>query len=170
MGAFLQKVGAFLWKYRNQIIFLYNILSKYLKFKKTKNMSEELGIFSSDFEKWLGKGLADLIKKEGFWNKALSVGLPQVIKLIDNNLGEKVPEEYRTQIREAIDEIVFEKDYDTAVEMVLDLADDFIDVPGLDDEAESALFNGLGQLICAVLHSIKKDTTKDIEAPDGINK
>ena len=169
MGAFLSKIWNFIVKYHKQIMFVVNIIIKLIQIRKQKTMTEEKGILTKAVEKWAGKELVVLINAKGFWKPVIAFGLPKLIQLLDDNLGEKVPLEYREQLRDSIDNVILEKDYDEAVHLIMDLADDFIDVPGLDDEAERKMFEALGSMICAVLHALKKDNS-DIEAPAGTNE
>lgn len=116
----------------------------------------EKGILVKTVEAKLAQKLDEVVKLNGLWESIDGIAFKLVISAVDDTLGEKIPEEYKLKIRNLISGIIDEGDFSVAVEMVIDLANEVIDVPGLDDEQEELLFSAAGQMIAAALLAIKK--------------
>jgi hypothetical protein len=111
----------------------------------------EKGILTKKTEKKLGQGLDDLIKLptllEGFDGAAFTLA----IRAIDNNFGEKIPEPYKTELREQFELIFDEENYEEAVKKGFDFIDGLIDIPGIDDETERLIFAGLANIVIGLI-------------------
>jgi len=68
-----------------------------------------------------------------------------------------IPEPYKTTIRESLDEILIEKDYQAASERVAILVDGLVDIPGIDDAMEAQLFKTVLSLAAQLLAKIGTD-------------
>lgn len=77
--------------------------------------------------------------------------IDQGLNFVDNTFGEKVPEPYKTNIRDMIDHIVLDEDLASAEEHLTDLMVIAINVPWLDEENEKRLFSSLLNFIVSLL-------------------
>ena len=115
------------------------------------------GILTKEVEQKLGKTLDDLVKLGGVWETVDGLAFKLAISGLDDLLGEKIPEPYKSEIRGLIINIIEEQDYEEAVEQAFYFIDTIVDIPGMDDEMESLIFTGLAQIVIGVLVSLKKD-------------
>jgi len=115
------------------------------------------GLLTKVVEEKLAASLDDLIKVGGVWESFDGIAFKLAISTLDDTLGEKVPEEYKVKIRDLISKIIEEEDYNTAVDMAFEFADELIDVPGLDDDMEAFIFEGMGKIAVAAIVALKKD-------------
>lgn len=109
------------------------------------------GILSEALEAKAGIMLDDLVKLKGVPEALDGVFFTTVIKILDNTLGEKIPEPYKSEVAKLLVEILEEQDYQEAVILAFDFANTMIDIPGIDDPTEQLIFSGLAQLIAGAL-------------------
>lgn len=114
------------------------------------------GVLSKAIEEKLGQGLDDLVKLNGFWEQIDGLAFKLAISAIDDTLGEKIPEPYKSKIAEMFVIILEEEDYEKAVELAFDFGDEMIDIPGIDDEMEAFLFEGMAKMVLAAITALKK--------------
>ena len=114
-------------------------------------MSKFEGIISPDGEKMLAK-LAD--EKIEWKNPILEAVDGKmfliVIKAIDNNLLERIPEEWQSPV-ESIIEAAINEEWELAGELVSEFANTKIDIPFLDEESEALLFNAIISLALGLI-------------------
>ena len=118
-------------------------------------MSEEKGILSKKAEKELGN-IADDLVKAGFLEVIDGTAFTFVIGFIDNKWGDKMPEPYKTDLRTVLDTVIIDKDYEVAIDEVMNRLDILIDIPFLDDESEKEIFAGFARMLKGLLMTVKK--------------
>lgn len=111
----------------------------------------EKGILSEALESKAGIALDDLIKLNGFLEAVDGLFFTTLIKVLDNNLAEKIPEPYKSEIAKLLVEIFEEEDYATACDLAFDFVNVMVDIPGLDDPTEELVFNGIASVIAGLL-------------------
>lgn len=116
----------------------------------------EKGILTSTVESKLGQKLDDLVKLNPLLETFDGTAFTLVIRTIDNNFGEKIPEPYKTELRDVLASIIEEEDYDTAVEEGFNFLDSLIDIPGFDDDEERLIFQGSAYMVIALITYLKK--------------
>ncbi len=114
----------------------------------------EKGILIEKLETTLGQMADNAIKLPGIWEALDGPAFIIVIKTVDNNLAEKIPEPFKSQIRDMLTEILDEKDYETACIMASNFLDTLIDIPGIDDPTEQMIFSGIFTVIAGLLAKI----------------
>jgi len=135
------------------------ISNEVLTNNKKKTMKEVKGILTPGIEAKIASWLDDQIKLNGILETVDGLAFKLVISQLDNNLGEKIPEPYKTEIREIITAILEDQDYENAITNAFDFVNEQIDIPYLDDETEDLLFKGL---ISIVLSIVAKINTKKV--------
>lgn len=115
------------------------------------------GLLTKVIEEKLSVALDDLVKVGGLWEHIDGLAFRTFISLMDDTLGEKVPEPYKSEIKELLVMIFEEEDYQEAVAQAFRFADECIDIPGIDDEMENLLFSGLASIVVAAILQIKKN-------------
>ncbi len=119
-------------------------------------MKEELGILTHKVEEWGGDQVDKLLKLPPYLEPFDGFFATQTLRGIDNHYGEKISDPYKTQIRERLDEIIIEQDYDTAVTKGMEFIDSLVDIPGIDDPTEAMIFQGLARIIVGLILGRKK--------------
>ena len=114
-------------------------------------MKTEKGILTKKVESLLAKKLDELIKLPNYLEPFDCIAFRIAIKSIDDSLGEKIPEEFRLELREQIELILLEKDYEKAVIQASVFIDRLVDIPGLDDATEAKIFAGLANIVIGLL-------------------
>ena len=115
------------------------------------------GILSSKLESRLAQMLDNIVKLKGVLETVDGVAFKIAISAIDNNIGDKIPEPYKSTITKMLTEILEEKDYATACQLASDLIDTLIDIPGIDDPTEKMIFTGIFTVIAGLLAKINTD-------------
>ena len=111
----------------------------------------EIGVLASKLEKVVGRKLVEVLKVKGLLALALNALAPALVAAFDNNIAEKIPEPYNQQIEDTLVVILEEKDYKKAIQKATDFADSLIDIPGIDDEMEKLIFDGLAMVIAGLM-------------------
>ena len=119
-------------------------------------MSEK-GILTSELESKLASMLDEVVKLKGVLEAVDGMAFKIAITAIDNNLAEKIPEPFKTEIQEILVDILQEEDYAAACDKAADFIDSLIDIPGLDDETEHMIFTGIFTVIAGLLAKIGTD-------------
>ena len=114
-------------------------------------MSEEKGILTSDLEKVIRTEVVEILQLKGILKPLASIGLLIGIKQIDDNLGEKIPNEIKLNIRKLLHSVIIDKNYDGSIDDAFAELDKQIDIRFLDDQTEDLLFSGLAQIIKSIL-------------------
>lgn len=117
----------------------------------------EKGVLSSLVEVRLSEIADDLTKLKGVFEMADGHAYLFVFRNIDNTVGEKVPEPYKTEIRDTLDKILLEKNYKSAIVGAMDFANRLLDIPLLDDETEELFFKGMALAIAGLLAKLDTD-------------
>ena len=117
----------------------------------------EKGVLSKALEKKAGKALVELTHPKGVLVVLAPIAFPLLIGILDDYMADKIPEPYKTKIADALTAIFGEKDYPKAIQMVTDFADSLIDIPGIDDPGEKAIFDGLARMVAGILAMITPD-------------
>ncbi len=114
-------------------------------------MSKFKGLISPEGEEMLAR-LAD---EKVNWKNPIMESVDYrmfliVIKTIDNNLLERVPEEWQSPL-EPIIAAALNEEWELAGTLVADLANEKIDIPFLDEESEAMLFNAIISLVLGLI-------------------
>jgi hypothetical protein len=119
-------------------------------------MSKEIkGILTPEMESKVSQYLDDIVKLEGILEAIDGLAFKLVITQLDNNFADRIPEPYKTEIREVLSDILMDNDYNSAINKGLALLDSIIDIPMFDDESEALIFEGLASILIAILAKIK---------------
>ena len=114
----------------------------------------EKGILTGTLESMLSEMLDNAVKLKGIWETFDGPAFKITISAVDNNLGEKIPEPYKTTIRDLLTEILEEQDYESACMKAAEFVDGLIDIPGIDDPTEKMIFTGIFTVIAGLLAKI----------------
>jgi len=116
----------------------------------------EKGIISKKAEKKIGGKYLDNLVKAGIFELVDGQMFTYAVRFLDDKFGEKVPEPYKSEIRDLIDTIVIDENYAGTIDEVCIYLDEIIDLPFLNDEAEALLFNGLASILKGLFKIIEK--------------
>lgn len=117
----------------------------------------EKGVLTKASETISGSLLDELVKLPGIWEQFDGIAFKLVITQLDDNFGEKIQEPYKSTIRDIATKVLEEQNYNSAITLALTFIDSQVDIPGLDDPTELAIFKGLEYIIFALL--AKMNTT-----------
>jgi hypothetical protein len=114
-------------------------------------MSERKGLFTDVQEDFLAE-LLD--KKIPFGNPVLELAdklvFKTVISVVDNNVLEKIPVGWQNPLEPIIDAAI-EEDWDEAGYLIAKLANQKLDIPGIDELSEQLIFNAIVSLILGLI-------------------
>ena len=123
-------------------------------------MSESKGILNEKTEDLAAQLLDELVHWKSPIMERLDKKLFKVaIKTIDNTLLEKIPEEWQNPL-EPIVELALEGKWEEAGELIAKHVNDQIDIPFLDEESESLLFNSVISLVMGLIMSKVEEMRK----------
>ena len=108
------------------------------------------GILTKEQEQIFAQMIDDAIKAKGFLEVVDGYAAKVVVTLVDDNLLEKLPEAVKVSLSELADACI-DEDVDRAEDVVSDLLNALVDVPGLDEEAEGMIFSGAIHLIAGAV-------------------
>lgn len=112
---------------------------------------EQKGILNPDQEKFLAKLMDEKVK---FSNPLIEVvdgvAFKLAITLLDDNLLEKIPADWKNPISPIVDAAI-EGRWNEVATAIANLADEKIDVPGIDDLSEKLLFHSVVGIIFSLL-------------------
>jgi len=118
-------------------------------------MGTEKGILSRELEGKLAAKLDELIVfKNGILEALDGTAFRILITGVDDNAADKIPEPYKTQIRDILNEILINTDYESASQKAADLYHLLVTIPGLDDELERQIFIQVFMMVAHLLASI----------------
>jgi hypothetical protein len=112
------------------------------------------GILSPESESKIAKWLDDAIVLKGPLELIDGPAFKLVISTLDNKYAEKIPEPYKTKIREGLELVMNESDFEEASRKATEYLDTIIDIPYINDETEKLVFRGLHMIIIAVAAKI----------------
>ena len=115
-------------------------------------MEQRQGWFTNDQEKFLADLLDEKVQLKGVLEMADGMIFKLVISTLDNNLIEKIPDEWNNPIAPIIDAVIA-KDWDQAAVLIASFADDKIDIPGIDDLSEKMIFSSVLALAAGIIQS-----------------
>jgi hypothetical protein len=118
-------------------------------------MAERKGLLTAEQEKVLAELLDEAIKFNGLLETMDGIAFKLIIKTVDDNFAEKIPAEWQSPLEPLIDKVI-EQDWAAAGELAAELLDAKIDIPGLDDASEEAIFKGaISMILGAILTKVK---------------
>jgi hypothetical protein len=117
----------------------------------------EKGILTAALESKLAEMLDNVVKLKGILEAVDGPAFKIVISAVDNNVAEKIPEPYKTEIRDLLEDILQDQDYASACDKAALFADKLIDIPGIDDVTEKMIFTGIFTVIAGLLAKINTD-------------
>ena len=124
-------------------------------------MSTEIGILTQDMIKWASKLLDSLIAfKNVILETADGPAWSMILNGVNKNLATKIPEPQQTEIRDLLNEIWIDKDYDSASKKAADLYFTLINLKFLDDELERQIFVNLFMMVAHALAKLNTDGQK----------
>lgn len=92
-------------------------------------------ILEKELRKRLAKKLDDLIKLPALIEPFDQMGFNFAFKYLDENYGDKVPLKFVDDIQKAVNCFV-DDDYEGLLEVVPNVINDIVDIPGLDEDLE----------------------------------
>ena len=114
-------------------------------------MSERKGLLTKDQESFFADLLDDAIK---FKNPILEgmdkTAFKLIISAVDNNLADRIPEDWKNPLEPVIDAAMDER-WEESAELAADLLNEKIDIPGIDEASEQAIFSGVLHLIVGAI-------------------
>ncbi len=112
----------------------------------------EKGILTKEMEVLISEMLDNLFVFDNKIIEAVDGKLFRIIiSQIDDRFGEKIPEPYKSTLRDILITVFQEKDYQLAISIGVTFIDSQVDIPGIDDETELLIFKGLETILFAIL-------------------
>ena len=116
-------------------------------------MSERKGLLTKDQESFFANLLDDAIKFPNPILEALDkTAFKLIISAVDDNLADRIPEDWQNPLEPVIDAAMEER-WEDAAELAAVLLNEKIDIPGIDEASEQAIFSGVLQLIVGAIIS-----------------
>lgn len=123
-------------------------------------MADNKGIFTAEQEKVLAVMVDDAVKLKGFAELIDGYVARIAVTVIDDQLIDKLKAEIKVKLAD-LATAVLAKEWDTAEELAAEVLDDLINIPGIDDDAESLLFKGFVEVLVAAIQMwIEKKRTE----------
>jgi len=116
----------------------------------------EKGILSRKAEKKIGGTYLDDLISAGMFEPFDGTAFTFAIRTIDDRFGSKIPEPHQTELRELIDIVIIEEQYDQSIDEACDYLDLVINIPFINDAGEKDIFDGLACIIKGIFKTIKK--------------
>ena len=119
----------------------------------------EKGIFTKDQEKIMAEALDNAIKLKGLAELLDGYAAKILIQLLDDNVIEKL--KIDPVVKEKIAKLAdaaFNKDIEACEELVAEIVNTLVDIPGIDEDGELLLFEGAAKLISGALKMYIKKT------------
>lgn len=121
------------------------------------------GIFTNAQEKKLSELLDNVVKLKGIIELIDGYVFKVLITFLDDTFADKLSTDIKTKLA-ALADAVMNEDVDTAEQIVTDIVNSLVDIPGLDEEAEGLLFKGIVELLVGAvlswINSVKKVTVR----------
>lgn len=116
-------------------------------------MSKRKGLLTKEQQKFFANLLADKIKfRNAILERLKKAAFMLIISVVDDNLADKIPEDWQNPIQPMID-AAMDGRWETAGELAAELINKKVDIPGIDEEREFGIFNGVIQLIIGAVVS-----------------
>ncbi len=115
-------------------------------------MSEERkGMLTNEQESFLANLLDETIQFKNPLLESMDSAIFKVlISVVDNNLVERIPQEWQNPLEPIIDAAIA-GDWEGAADKIANFANEKIDIPGLDEISEQMIFTALVQLILGLI-------------------
>lgn len=114
----------------------------------------EKGILTKVGENKIGSFIDDKVELPALWESIDGQVFKFTIGQLDDYFGEKINEPYKSTIREIGIQILEETNFNNAISLALTFIDSQVDIPGIDDATELAIFKGLEYIAFAILAKI----------------
>ena len=114
-------------------------------------MSERKGMLTNEQESFLAGLLDELIQfKNPILESMDKTVFKVLISVIDNNLIERIPEDWQNPLEPILDAAIA-GDWEGAADLIVTFANEKIDIPGLDELSEQMIFTAIAQLILGLI-------------------
>lgn len=114
-------------------------------------MSERKGILTPEQENFIAKLLDEKIKfKNPILESMDRMAFKAIITVIDNNLIDRIPEDWKNPLEPILDDAIAEK-WEDAASKIATLANEKIDIPGLDEISEQLIFEAITKLVLGLI-------------------
>lgn len=114
-------------------------------------MMKRKGLLKKEQERFIAGLLADTIKFRNILLERLKRPVFRlIISTVDNNLADRIADDWQSPLIPIVD-AAMEGRWFKAGEMAARLINKKVDIPGIDEASEQAIFNGLIQLIVGAL-------------------
>ena len=111
------------------------------------------GLLTKNQQKFFAILLADKIKfRNVILERLKKAAFKLIISVVDDNLADRISEDWQNPIEPMIDAAMEGRWY-YAGELAAKLANKKVDIPGIDEDREYAIFNGIIQLIISAIIS-----------------
>ena len=129
------------------------------------------GILNKDQEKFWSDLLLDKLELTGWKGTLAKLGTPIIIRMIDDNYAEKIPEpwkSYATQLTTSVylalqDGEVSEGELEGITDLIATIIDEKVDLPLLPEEDEIVIFKHLVKLLASfALAALNKKKTEEL--------
>ena len=114
-------------------------------------MSERKGILTPEQENFVAGLLDEKIKfKNPILESMDQMAFKAIITVVDNNLIDRIPEDWQSPLEPIIDEAIA-GEWEAAASKIATFANQKIDIPGLDELSEQMIFDAITQLILGLI-------------------
>ena len=116
-------------------------------------MSKRKGLLTKEQQKFFAILLADKIKfRNAILGRLKKAAFMLIISVVDDNLADRIPEDWQNPI-EPIINAAMDGRWEYAGRLAAGLTNKKVDIPGIDEDSEFAIFNGVIQLIIGAVIS-----------------
>lgn len=128
------------------------------------------GLMTKEVESFFGSLIIDKLPLRGFGRLAAKLGVPMLIRIVDDNYSDKIPEPWRTHAENLIgvvyvslkDGVVTKEEVDGIISEVTVILNEEIDIPKMDEPSEQLLFQTTLQLIAGFVFHGMQETKKEL--------
>lgn len=115
------------------------------------------GILTKEQESFFGKLIAEELELTGISKTAAKYGLPILIRVIDDNFGDRIPEPWQNYARQLVtstylmlqDGEVTEEEISGVVDLCVSILNEKIDIPLVDEDDEAFIFQSTLKFIAS---------------------
>ena len=118
---------------------------------------KEKGLLTKQMQNKISEWIDEQVKLNGVFEVMDGVAIKLILSQLDDIFGEKIPEPYKSKLAEVINVVFEEKDKEKAIKLVLDFANEKIDIPYLDDDSEKLLFDGVYTILLTILSKVSPE-------------
>ena len=116
-------------------------------------MKDRKGLLTKDQQNFFAELLDDAIKfPNPLIEKLDKAAFKLIISAVDDNLAERIPEGWQSPLEPIID-AAMSGSWEEAGERAAEMINEKVDIPGIDEQSEQAIFNGVIQLIIGAVIS-----------------